>query len=634
MKNILRKTWAKLLCFFLCVLFAATSVLSGLAILVLGEEEFYFTEKEAIIKNELYYTACDDANALIFAVSEDKHNLKTDFDSKYTRLRYEVVNDSGSIVGTNIASGERDKYSDWVYTFYFCVNGDGYYGTTYYPVDPNSELPKENVWSVRMSFDETSTASDKYSFLIDLIELGYALRYAVIPICIVSVLLCLLLLVALIYSAGRREGSDEVFVSPLYKFPFDVMLVACVGAVLVLAVLLFDTRHLSDTFAVSLAITLGVTAFCLLVGLLMSASARIKHKSLFKYLLVTRIARLIKRFFVAAYRLVCALPSIWRVSVGVLAFSLLDFLIISLALLEDVFILLWLALHIVFVVIAAYAAITASKLQKAAQRLADGDLSYKCEIKTVFPSLKKHSESLNSISKGMAIAVNERLKSERTKAELITNVSHDIKTPLTSIINYSHLITETACENPDHTEYSAVLLRKSEHLKRLLEDLVEISKASTGNLEIELGELDADVLLSQVSGEFSERCEKASLKLVTAESKTKLTVLADSRRIWRVFENLMGNAVKYSLAGSRVYLGLESDGEYAYFVFKNTSAQELNISPDELAERFVRGDESRTDGGNGLGLSIAKSLTELQGGKFIIEIDGDLFKVTVGLKLS
>lgn len=276
-----------------------------------------------------------------------------------------------------------------------------------------------------------------------------------------------------------------------------------------------------------------------------------------------------------------------------------------------------------------YAAMFMRRLQKGAQALADGNLSYQTDTKAMYWDFKKHGENLNRISEGMSAAVEKRLQSERMKAELITNVSHDIKTPLTSIINYSNLISDEKCDCEKHSEYSEVLVRKSEHLKRLLDDLVEISKAQSGNLDVELTPCDANVLLTQASGEYIQKCENAGLELVTAIPEGRIRIMADGRRIWRVFENLLNNAVKYSLSGSRVYIALSRYGDFASFTFRNTSKTMLNITPDELTERFVRGDSSRSTEGNGLGLSIAKSLTELQNGKMDIDIDGDLFKVTL-----
>ena len=271
-------------------------------------------------------------------------------------------------------------------------------------------------------------------------------------------------------------------------------------------------------------------------------------------------------------------------------------------------------------------AIALRKLYKSGQALAAGDLSHYTDTKGMFWDLKRHGEDLNNIAKGMAIAVDDRLKSERMKTELITNVSHDIKTPLTSIINYATLIGEEQSDNEKINEYSEVLVRQSERLKRLIEDLVEASKASTGNLEVEPVPCSASVFLDQASGEYSEKLEAADLTLVTRAPEKEMTIMADGRRMWRIFDNLMNNICKYAMPGTRVYLSLEEENGSAVFTFKNTSRDELNISEEELMERFTRGDSSRNTEGNGLGLSIARSMAELQGGTLNLSIDGDLFK--------
>jgi signal transduction histidine kinase len=215
------------------------------------------------------------------------------------------------------------------------------------------------------------------------------------------------------------------------------------------------------------------------------------------------------------------------------------------------------------------------------------------------------------------------------KTELITNVSHDIKTPLTSIINYASLMGTTDPSDPKMAEYSEVVVRQSDKLKRLIEDLVEASKASTGNLEIVPAPLDAVTFVSQTAGEFKEKLEASNLNLITNAPEGPVMIMADGRRMMRIYDNLMNNICKYAQPGTRVYLSLEVQGNQAVTTFKNTSSAELNISADELVERFVRGDQSRNTEGNGLGLSIAKSMTELQGGSFKIDIDGDLFKVSL-----
>lgn len=269
------------------------------------------------------------------------------------------------------------------------------------------------------------------------------------------------------------------------------------------------------------------------------------------------------------------------------------------------------------------------KIHEAVEKLASGETSYKVDA-SQFSSLEANlAESLNRISDGLETALAEQVKSERLKADLITNVSHDIKTPLTSIINYVDLIKREHIDNPTIERYLEVLDQKSQRLKTLTEDLVEASKASSGNIKLEINDIDIVELVQQTNGEFEEKYLMRHLDLVSTLPNEVIIIEADGRRLWRVLENLYNNACKYALENTRVYVGIEDRDSEVVFSIKNVSASPLNISPDELTERFVRGDVSRTTEGSGLGLSIAKSLTELQGGKFQITIDGDLFKAEV-----
>ena len=261
---------------------------------------------------------------------------------------------------------------------------------------------------------------------------------------------------------------------------------------------------------------------------------------------------------------------------------------------------------------------------------------------------KDIAESINRIGDGLDAAVEAGMKNERLKTDLITNVSHDIKTPLTSIINYADLIgkevsgdvkdtgdgvgTETAQEREQHiSEYAEVLLRQSQKLKKLLDDLLEASKATTGNLEVHPEVCDVSVLLSQAVGEYEQRFSEKKLETIVKQPEETVKVMADGRHLWRVFDNLLNNIYKYAQTGSRVYLNVEHDGQNVNIIFRNMSAYPLEMSPEELEERFTRGDRSRHMEGNGLGLSIAKSLTELQKGDMEIVTDGDLFKVVITL---
>jgi signal transduction histidine kinase len=242
---------------------------------------------------------------------------------------------------------------------------------------------------------------------------------------------------------------------------------------------------------------------------------------------------------------------------------------------------------------------------------------------------KDFGEKLNSIGDGLQNAVNEKVKSERFKTELITNVSHDIKTPLTSIINYVDLLKKEEIKNETAKEYIEVIDRHSERLKKLVEDLVEASKASTGNMTVDFADCNVGVLITQALGEFDERFRKSHISPVLKKSQSDVIIKADARLLWRVFDNLLSNICKYSLPDTRAYLETYVSGNKAFIEFKNISKCEINLDSDELTERFVRGDSSRNTDGSGLGLSIAKSLTELQNGQMDITVDGDLFKVVL-----
>jgi signal transduction histidine kinase len=224
------------------------------------------------------------------------------------------------------------------------------------------------------------------------------------------------------------------------------------------------------------------------------------------------------------------------------------------------------------------------------------------------------------------------MKSERMKTELITNVSHDIKTPLTSIVNYVDLLSKEPQPTAAAQEYVAVLERQSLRLKKLIEDLVEASKASTGSLAVTLEPVDLCEFLQQAAAEYAEPLEQAQLHPVVQTPEGRVYALADGKHLWRILDNLLGNACKYSQPGTRLYLSLVADGEQAHILVKNISREPLNISADELMERFVRGDSARSTEGSGLGLSIARSLADIQGAGFSISIDGDLFKAQITLK--
>lgn len=265
----------------------------------------------------------------------------------------------------------------------------------------------------------------------------------------------------------------------------------------------------------------------------------------------------------------------------------------------------------------------------ALKRISRGEVGYTLKTDGFTGGELEAAESINSISDGLKSALNEQVKADRLKADLITNVSHDIKTPLTSIINYVDLIKRENIDNEKVREYIDVLDKKSARLKNLTEDLVEASKASSGSIKLDMCRLDMAELAIQAGGEFEDKFAARHLEFNLNTGEGPAYVMADGRHLWRVFENLLNNAAKYAMENTRIYADVEHIGGNCVFSIKNISQSKLNISPEELTERFIRGDISRSTEGSGLGLNIAQSLTKLMGGRLVIEIDGDLYKAKV-----
>ena len=272
------------------------------------------------------------------------------------------------------------------------------------------------------------------------------------------------------------------------------------------------------------------------------------------------------------------------------------------------------------------------KIQQALELISTGALDTKLDVSEFHGQEKEVAEAVNHIRDGLMESVNESLKNEKLKADLITNVSHDIKTPLTSIVNYVDLLKRENLGNENARNYIRILDEKSQRLKQLTEDLVETSKITSGNVKLDMQKIDMVELLYQTGGEFNERFEARNLTIVTKIPNKSMYIYADGRQLYRSLENLYTNAAKYALENTRVYVELSNNDNKAVFTIKNVSKNELDIVSDgrvDLTERFVRGEKSRTTEGSGLGLSIAKNLTTLMGGKFEINVDGDLFIATI-----
>ncbi|MGX8715238.1 MAG: sensor histidine kinase, partial [Lachnospiraceae bacterium] len=515
-------------------------------------------------------------------------------------------------------------------------------------IPPESEqADRENhpVYEVKAYIDFKNPYSFEARLVFMLIHIAYDLKYAVYPIGIISALICLFAFIALMSASGRRADREELVPGLFFAIPFDLI---AAGTVILGGIPWMAGPYIGQEGVVFAAIMFSLILIydmVLFLGLCMSFSSRLKQHALVSNTIIYKVLTFlwhvilwvlgrIRAFFSWAAYLFSNMHLVVKTVIVTMLFCLINSYCINAFRFDgDMLFLSSTLLMLTASVLVILAAISLRKLQKGGEAIASGDLAYHVDTARLFGAMRQHGEHLNSISQGMTQAVERQLKSERMKTELITNVSHDLKTPLTSIVNYAGLISQEPSDNPKITEYTEVLIRQSEKLKRLIEDLVEASKLSTGNLEIEPVPCDAGMFISQAWGEYEDKMTEAGLSLVTKMPDEEIRIMADSRRMWRVFDNLMNNICKYSQPGTRVYLSLQKGKtggkDQAVITFKNTSREPLDISADELMERFVRGDSSRNTEGNGLGLSIARSLVGLQGGVFELDVDGDLFKVTL-----
>lgn len=473
--------------------------------------------------------------------------------------------------------------------------------------------------------------------------------------------LCLVTLVMLLCAVGHTKESDKPVLSVVHKAPADVLLFV-LGGIVSMGVWLgaeaadyfyenMMSHDLADGFltlsqrftgqAVPLYEIIFFTAaaaMLLTVPFLTTVTAQLKTGCLVRrtltawcVLLAARICRWCWNGFWNLTKTVCRmLVSVaWFIPVGYLVFHLVLGLLTMQGRYDGMCLVL--AMLLVgggFVALCLWL-VGWKRAQEAAKRLAEGDLLHRTDTDHLYFDMKAHVENLNSISTGMQKAVDQQLKSDRFRTELITNVSHDLKTPLTSIISYVDLLKKRDIQDEEARSYIDVLDQKSQRLKTLTEDLVEASKAATGVLTVNTERLDAGQLLRQAVGEYQERLDRANLTVVMDVPEEPVYVNADGRHLWRILDNVLSNCAKYAMSGTRVYAALERRDGTAVLSVKNISAEPLNIPADELMERFVRGDTSRTNEGSGLGLSIAQSLAALQGAKFRVSTDGDLFKAEV-----
>ena len=641
MKGFLDKTWAKAAAFVLTLVFGVLTVLGGVGVGILISYDV-FLDGGDFLRQTMYEGNCvrsiDTADSFLRGTLANAGVLVSDGTYDYSTVengdvteeeRAQVISDlprvfaeefsrdaadchltvtvrgNGEVVGTfenfELTDGDKPLYATQE-TFTYALNT----GNTAMVTIAADLLRTEEVPS--------------YSYLL----LSWLTEHTGLTIFLIALfaLLALFFFCFSMASAGHWAGHEGIHLTWLDKIPADVWLL----------VLLCTFFIGWEAFYYEWGRVFLCAALVPLVLLFLCAfAAQCKAGTVLRSALIARIARflwrIVRSLFLGLWRIARNLPLLWKtalVMAGVFFLEML-FVLAGYGSVDGIFVIM----KAVELLAALYIALNLRALQKGGEKLARGDFSSPIDTKYLIGDFKRYGQELNDVQSGLEQAVQEQMKAEHLKTELITNVSHDIKTPLTSIVNYVDLLKKEDIPSPEAREYIAVLDRQSHRLKKLTEDLVEASKASSGALNVELQPTDVNVLLSQIEGEYQERLAACHLTLVTQPPAPGTMIQADSRLLSRVMDNLVSNVCKYALENTRVYVTAAVRDGQAVISFKNVSRDELNISPDELMERFVRGDASRHSEGSGLGLSIARSLVQLQGGTFALSIDADLFRADI-----
>ena len=641
MKGFLDKTWAKAAAFVLTLVFGILTVLGGVGVAALISYDV-FLDDGAFARQSLYenrcYSAVDHADSFLRGNLANAGLLSDADGYDYSNIE----NSPTAVPGEeSIPSFLKELSQD--FSNEFTLDGFGCHLTV--ASDDTGEVYLENfalTYTDKPLYTAQSirlyTLSDgsiyALTYTADLLQVETAPTYSylllswltehtglTIFLTALFALLALFFFCFLMASAGHWARHEGIHLTWLDKIPADVWLIVLLCTFFIGWEAFYWWGRVFFCAALVPLVLLFLCAF----------AAQCKAGTVLRGALIGRIARflwrIVRSLFLGLWRIARNLPLLWKtalVMAGVFFLEML-FVLAGYGSVDGIFVIM----KAVELLAALYIALNLRTLQKGGEKLARGDFSSPIDTKYLIGDFKRYGQELNDVQSGLEQAVQEQMKAEHLKTELITNVSHDIKTPLTSIVNYVDLLKKEDIPSPEAREYIAVLDRQSHRLKKLTEDLVEASKASSGALNVELQPTDVNVLLSQIEGEYQERLAACHLTLVTQPPAPGTMIQADSRLLSRVMDNLVSNVCKYAMENTRVYVTAAVRDGQAVISFKNVSRDELNISPDELMERFVRGDASRHSEGSGLGLSIARSLVQLQGGTFALSIDADLFRADI-----
>ena len=487
-----------------------------------------------------------------------------------------------------------------------------------------SNFNKQNYTIYTAIIDDLPYNDNFFSSFI-ITEIVKSFSRSAVYIIPISIILIIIMVSFILNGIGKTKKEEGIYLNWFDKWPIEIVFLAVSLIVFISCYIIyeiFDSSYIEIFGVIGICILIYVAFIILLETIIKRIKGHVFIKNTIIYWICEKIQLILKNTKLSM-----------KIGLLLAIFTIVNSVVLSFSrnhkFMAFIILMTLYALSYIYIL---KKAILYQKINGAIEQIYHGNTTIKLNEEEFTGELKKLALQVNDIAGGLSNAVEERLKSERLKTELITNVSHDIKTPLTSIINYVDLLKKEDISTEKAAEYLAILDNKSQRLKKLTEDLVEASKASSGNIKMNMEKLEVNELIKQVSAEFEDKFKARQLEEIISYTKGAVYISADSRHIYRVLENIYSNTAKYALEKSRVYTDIIEHGENVIIQIKNISKQKLNISADELIERFVRGDTSRSEEGSGLGLSIAKSLTELQNGQFHIYVDGDLFKITIGFK--
>ena len=588
-----------------------------------GENIIYFTNNQSHnsnVKNFKYIVIYKNKALTNIDTGKDLTTIEAIKDYIKNIQGYEKVNISNGIIES---SNDTVKKIDSIYL--------GNFTKTYYTKEGNekeyhtAKCADFDIYSAYEAGFSENSKEKAVTNLLDKIPVINDGCYIIIP---VGSILTMLMIIYLAITIGEEKKLNY-----FDKIPLEIVGVVSIIISVIPFIILseyFNGTENDYIGGMSIIVTIALIIYIITCLFMVTFIRRLKAKSFWKTTIVGKIFYWFKDIFFKNL----------SYSLGITAKVIIAFCTVGICTLMIIF--LFRGVFSIILLIALYGYVIyriikflkeCSKIEKKIEEMKDGNNQIPLDIKEFSPSFRNIAGSINNISEGIATAVQERMKSERLKAELITNVSHDIKTPLTSIINYSDLLKNERIDNEKANEYIDILYNKSQRLKRLTEDLIEASKIQTGNVSLKEERINVVELIRQATGEFEDKFNQKGLNTIIDCKQNEIFILADSRYMYRIIENLFSNISKYALENSRVYIDIKINGDNVRIDIKNISKDKLNISADELMQRFVRGESSRTTEGSGLGISIAQNLTILQGGKFDLVLDGDLFKVRMNFKM-